>query len=377
MDTTIAAAHVPSTSATDGGPQTNGHLSGDEAATEPVADGETLAVPTTAAAAPARPVYTFRFHDIGLDKMHERLYRDKYLSPEMLLADIGRIAENAYYDGDPEDMSKADEMVNTAKVLVDQGFEPQFRLECDRMAKREKERAAKRSEERAKAKALQAEKAAEATNKDDTVESTAASLKRPREEDDSQDSSKRARTEGTDIEMIDGSVGTSASADRTMLASQQEAGPSTAALLAQAPMTNQPGLSFVNPNATSASLTLTGSAPAPSIPSPIIPARTLTNGVQTDPSPAIAAEPPAKSPSPPPEPLPDFLLSEEELENLQVTLVKKTPGLTVEELEQLRAACYDSIWRARKDWDKSALISEITAMAEDFVEEVERSKRSD
>lgn len=377
MNTSVVADPVASTSQAAQAPQTNGHTSADEAG--PAVDVEALAVPAIAPAL-AQPVYTFRFHDIGLDKMHERIYCDKYLSPDMLLADIVRITENAYYDGDPEDIAKADQMLNTAKVLVDQGFEPQFKLECDRMAKREKERAKKRSADRAKAKALQAAQDTDASTKDNVDGISTASLKRPRdsEEDESLDSSKRARTDNADVEMADANGVASAPVVHPALLAQQESRPSIASLLAQAPITNQPGLPFVNSNATSATLSLAGTAPTLSLPSPIALAPSHTNGRDAaQASPSAVAETPAKSASPSPEPLPDFILSEDDLDNLQITLVKKTPGLTVEELEQLRAACYDSIWRARKDWDKSALVSEITAMAEDFVEEVERSKRND
>lgn len=83
---------------------------------------------------------------------------------------------------------------------------------------------------------------------------------------------------------------------------------------------------------------------------------------------------PARSPivvdPPTPEPLPDFVLSEIALGRLSTFLTEETGNLNVDQLEQLRAACYDVIWRGRKGWERDEMVEELDALAREFVEEV-------
>lgn len=85
-----------------------------------------------------------------------------------------------------------------------------------------------------------------------------------------------------------------------------------------------------------------------------------------EPSP-IVVDPPT------PEPLPDFILSPSGVESLVRELSEETDGLNVEQLEQLRAACYDIIWRGRKEWERDGMVEEIRELAREFVEEVRES----
>jgi len=282
-------------------------------------------------------VLTFRFHDISLDKVHERLFADRYHTPEMMLADIQRIVENAYHEGDPDTLSKADQMLNYARIMCDQACDPAFRVDCQRMAQREKDRAKKRAQARLKARE---DAAAEANKREQaaiaqTEETEDSNNKRPREdgeEDNGNDQAKRARfTE-----------------DVVMAESPTRVGhPSSQSLMPATP-----------------------AAPT---------ASTSSNGAANETAIApIAITAPPREPTPPPaEPLPDFILPEVSLSDLGRFLVTHTGALTVDELEQLRAACYDCIWRARKSWDKTGVIDEIRELAEEFISELEESKRSD
>ncbi|CDZ98562.1 AAA-type ATPase containing the bromodomain [Phaffia rhodozyma] len=82
-----------------------------------------------------------RLVDINLEKMHYALYYNRYLSPDEFLHDITRIADNAEIaTDDMERTIKAKRMMNHAFLLVDQSCDPQFRLDCRRMAVREKNR---------------------------------------------------------------------------------------------------------------------------------------------------------------------------------------------------------------------------------------------
>jgi ATPase family AAA domain-containing protein 2 len=99
---------------------------------------------------PPRP----KIYDMDLERMHSELYRDKYLTPDDFLDDVRKIVHNAnvYQRDDPDRFYKAQAMY-TATELSCQDFDPQFRLECQRMAGREH----LRREER-KQKALEKEK---------------------------------------------------------------------------------------------------------------------------------------------------------------------------------------------------------------------------
>lgn len=341
---------------------------------------------------------TFRFHDIGLDKIHSRLYYDKYHTPEMLLADVQRIVENSYYDGDPELFTKADAMLNQAKVMVDQACDAQFRLECQRMAAREKERvkqAKGKEKERRLNEANEKEQPSATTTADKP--DAANPLKRTREgEDADSDASKRVRfgdgmsLDGSPIANKDGI---------SRVVPGMESGPSSASLVMQAPSGSGFRVSYsaptgagdmmqvVNSNATVGSQSLASSssssfpahAPLASTSSSVTEALALPSNSTSTLSSILSAPPRPSSPAPPApsEPLPDFILPETLLAELSVIFRSSTEKLTIDELEQLRAACYDAIWRARKEWNKENLVREMMELSEEFVQEVEEAKGSE
>jgi len=72
-----------------------------------------------------------------------------------------------------------------------------------------------------------------------------------------------------------------------------------------------------------------------------------------------------------PPPLPDFILPSEAVDAFSSFLKNDTSSLNVDQLEQLRAACFDSVWRGKGDWDRTRLIEELDELAKEFVEEVE------
>lgn len=88
-------------------------------------------------------------YDMDLERMHMDLYKGKYLTPQDFLDDIHKIVHNAATraDEDHERLHKAQAMLIAAEVSM-QEFDAQFRLECQRMAERER----KRRDERKKAK---------------------------------------------------------------------------------------------------------------------------------------------------------------------------------------------------------------------------------
>lgn len=79
--------------------------------------------------------------DVDLERMHQDLYRDKYLTPDDFLADIRKIVHNANVraNEDPDRLFRAQAMFTAAEVSI-QDFDANFRLECQRMATRELKR---------------------------------------------------------------------------------------------------------------------------------------------------------------------------------------------------------------------------------------------
>ncbi|GAA5916804.1 hypothetical protein JCM8208_004779, partial [Rhodotorula glutinis] len=72
-----------------------------------------------------------------------------------------------------------------------------------------------------------------------------------------------------------------------------------------------------------------------------------------------------------PPPPPPFVLPEAEVDALSSFLTSRTDALNSDQLEQLRAACFDAVWRARSAWDRSAVVQELAELAHEFVDEVE------
>jgi hypothetical protein len=78
---------------------------------------------------------------------------------------------------------------------------------------------------------------------------------------------------------------------------------------------------------------------------------------------------------PPPRPdYPPFIVPPHALLNLSNTLTHATSSFNVEQLEQLRAACFDMIWRRRADWDRTTCFSEVGKVIDGLVEEVEEMR---
>lgn len=94
--------------------------------------------------------------DMDLERMHVDLYKGKYLTPQDFLDDVEKIVHNAgvRMDEDPDRLFKAQAMLTAAQVSIHE-FDPGLRLECDRMAVRERQRRDehKRNKDKGKGKA--------------------------------------------------------------------------------------------------------------------------------------------------------------------------------------------------------------------------------
>jgi hypothetical protein len=74
---------------------------------------------------------------------------------------------------------------------------------------------------------------------------------------------------------------------------------------------------------------------------------------------------------PPPRPTyPPFVVDANALSSLSTTLTHATASFSVEQLEQLRAACFDKVWRHRADWDRTECMREVRKVVDGLVDEV-------
>lgn len=94
-----------------------------------------------------------QLHDIDLERIHADIYRDRYLTPDQFLEDIGKIVFNAEMrkNDDLERYHKAQAMYTATELSLSE-FDPTLRLECARMAEREHQRRRERREARDKTK---------------------------------------------------------------------------------------------------------------------------------------------------------------------------------------------------------------------------------
>ena len=102
---------------------------------------------------PPRP----HLYDMDLERAHVELYRNRYLTPFDFLQDIRKIVHNAEVCAidDLERLYKAQAMLTATEVSLND-FDQGFRLECERMAVRERKRREERRKQREKEKAAKA-----------------------------------------------------------------------------------------------------------------------------------------------------------------------------------------------------------------------------
>ncbi|KAE9403807.1 AAA-domain-containing protein [Gymnopus androsaceus JB14] len=108
---------------------------------------------------PTEPEPQPQLFDMDLERMHENLYKDRYLTPNEFLEDIKKVVHNAamYSHRDPDRHYKAQAMLTATEVSI-QDFDPGLRVECERMAGRERKRRAEYKEKRAREKGKEKEK---------------------------------------------------------------------------------------------------------------------------------------------------------------------------------------------------------------------------
>jgi len=94
--------------------------------------------------------------------------------------------------------------------------------------------------------------------------------------------------------------------------------------------------------------------------------------VMDEPTAATIEPIPAEVPTvPPPRPTyPPFVAPSSSLSTLKSTLDHATSSFNIEQLEQLRASCFDTIWKYRAEWDRTGCLVEVGKVVDAFVGEV-------
>lgn len=274
--------------------------------TDPALVSSTEVVPTANAEKDKTAKSTWQAHNLDIDIMSIKLSRHKYLTPSDFLADIGKIEQNADKLGDPDRITKIGEMGAHARMHVLQ-FDPAWEPRFEAYAERVRQRKAKKQKEKEDAKRLESDEAPAAG-----TEATAAPLEAV------------ADTAGATATEVD--TGNSLKRPRESGEDIDERGE------------KRPREDIVMEDA--------------SISAPI----TAEEHIAT---------------VPPPRPTyPPFVVHSDTLSSLSTTLIHATAAFTVEQLEQLRAACFDKIWRHRADWDRSECMRQVRTVIVGLVEEV-------
>ncbi|KAL9936634.1 hypothetical protein V8E36_004702 [Tilletia maclaganii] len=301
----------------------------------PGQDSQSLQVPvdgngpiSAATNAPAPPNDAFRrdmtIWLLSLDKMHTRLFNSYYLTAEEFLDDVQKLVSNAEEaaEVDEDRVTKAYEMRTLALILIEQFVDPAFRVECAKTAKRVRDReataaaAAKASKEKGK----EAETgAASASNGTGTDAGAPAALTAP-DAISNAGALKRAR-EGDSNDVAEDS-------DEAARKRQRQTPP--------------PGSQTANGSTSTPSRAIPGPSSRGNGPMGV---GSLLNGANVTRSPAKA--------------LPRFELDPNALKALAVHMVGVSVHFNIDQLEQLRAAAFNVVWRRRSDWNRTQLIQEL------------------
>ncbi|KAJ8522586.1 hypothetical protein ONZ45_g853 [Pleurotus djamor] len=369
--------------------------------------------------------------DMDLERMQTDLWKEKYLTGQDFLDDLGKIVHNATVRSheDLDRMAKAQSMYVAAQVSI-QDFEPHFRLECERTAVRERQR----REERRKLKEMNkasndgvpptlngvghngplTRRSARANGQQPEISITdpvklERKLKRQRTDGASGHDTNGSEEEGSERAMKRSKTADEEDRDKDPLDCLAEREPATAVDgvgipqpvvhfadgIRTAPSTPPPpppaAASSSQPPATANTDDMVVDAaptvshgfdpmllnPAPVNPTVASPSMT-PSPIVDDSTPPVPPPPAApKSPSPiivertPSPPLPDFTIDHAALSSFEQELCTKTTALNIEQLEQLRAMCLSCVWRHRMEWDRGSLINELSTLVQGFVEEIE------
>ncbi|ORX34940.1 hypothetical protein BD324DRAFT_609696 [Kockovaella imperatae] len=78
----------------------------------------------------------------------------------------------------------------------------------------------------------------------------------------------------------------------------------------------------------------------------------------------------ATVPEPRPVSYPPFVLPSDLWSRFRSILVESTSALSIDQLEQVRAGCFDRLWRRRADWDRTAVVQECLEWVQEHLIEI-------
>ncbi|WFD44071.1 TAT-binding protein-like protein 7, AAA ATPase [Malassezia psittaci] len=299
---------------------------------------QTVANPATDDTPTSRsdPNYIYRdftIYTMNLDKMQKRLYYNRYLTCDAFMEDIQKIVSNAEeaHEVDTDRVFRARQMQNLATILLDQYMDTQFRLDCERM----KERVLAREH----AAQIEAEKRKEAE----------VYPRRPNGQRYS--ARQQGQLPGPD-HLID--IGT------VRIASKRARSQSCAATTSEA---NQESTQHdtEDTNATQPTEMQDSDGPSNDLTKRMrlesSEAATNTTAIDIDPSYESTTNA-------------STMTSIEAQTDLIAHLTHATDGFNVEQLQQFRAACFDTIFLHRTQWDRTELFNSLHILANDLANEV-------
>ncbi|CAE6437477.1 unnamed protein product [Rhizoctonia solani] len=353
------------------------HLTVDQAAA-PAPDAHVSPAPPPGLA--PKPSQIF---DMDLEKMHYKLYYIGYLTGEEFLQDVQQIVHNAEraLDGDSDRLFKAQQMANAARMLIG-GWEPQFKLECQRTAVREAQRREERKKQRA------ADKAAKAREREAEQKKVEEGKRSGSDEPPSHSYGTRRATRhnGVQPEVTEDPV----EIERRLKRQRSDAARDSA----EPPSAGSgPDVEMEDPDRAAKRARTTpmpdgspvdvsqGAGPVVSISEIVPPTEQVTTPTdETTKIPdayamSLDAAPQALIHIPEPEPqvsLPSFHIDESRLLALSDHLVHSTSSLKVEQLEQLRALCLNCVWSHRGEWDRDSMVGQLMEIVTDFVQQVQQ-----
>ncbi|KAF8328535.1 uncharacterized protein EI90DRAFT_3064502 [Cantharellus anzutake] len=355
-------------------PHVNGIVNGDAKSSDeqpPIStSGPATDVPATSS--PPQPLP--KVYDVDFDKMHQKLYDKAYLTPDEFLQDLSRMVHNTRIPPcNLEHAFKAHQMYSEAEAVI---WDAQFKLECERMAARDKARRTATKAQTVKdtppkptqegqnatgessLPAAQGTGAAElpATESNEDPMRLERTLKRPRvdseilqdvretafEETGNRSPAKRAKLSLEDQD----ETTTVVDLDTARCPIPTESAPTR--LSVQFLVDSQPSNSML--------VDATSLAQRPSLPATNLPIESV--------SPT-----PARTPTPTPQ-YPPLEVSDTGLRQLRLALTGETSDLTIEQLEHLRAMCLDCVWQRRGDWNRDEMIREMLNIIRNLVREV-------
>ncbi|CAO1622835.1 unnamed protein product [Sympodiomycopsis kandeliae] len=339
------------------------------------------------------PIWT-----MTLEKMQRRLYYNGYLTLDDFVLDLNKIVDNAEEarEVDAERLVRAHQMRNYAVVLLDQYIDVAFREDCQRMAQRQLAREREKAQAEADAK-TKAEAAAAVPRRPSGERFSARVQGQAPEHSTPVDvlaieriNGKRSRGSSVRASGGDGGVGEdgerkrarssfinevdaemSGSGDRSTNGASGVVG-TTASDSSQAQIGLQVDPVGVGQVARSEDTSAPGTGTAP----PVEPVSSTTSlglgpiGLNT----SSAIESATGSD---PIPHPSFNCPRSLLEQLEAKLLQTTSSFSIDQLLQLRAACFDQVWRNRGEWDRLDLIATLRVLVDEVAEAVRVEKEHD